>query len=864
MDTRVEETTARATGELARVTFPVEGMTCAACAVRVQRRLAAGPGVREAVVNFGTERATVTYDAARANAAALVGMVRAVGYDARTARTVLAVDGLEWAVSPEPVERSMAKLPGVLSAEGNIARGEVTVTYLTEAVTPADLESAVRAAGYSLAAPIAAEDPVERERIHRQREYVRLRGRFVLAAVSAVLSMVLSMPLMRHGTLHGPSDVLDRLMQPLSEQMVRWIPALGAPSPALLRWSLLYLTLPVLLWSGRSFYRAAWSGLLHRSADMNTLIALGTGAAFLFSVAATLVPGVFEQAGLPADVYYEAVSFIIALVLLGKMMESRAKGRTSEAIRRLGELQPKTARVVRGGEELLVSVADIALGELVIVRPGERVAVDGRVISGRSAVDESMLTGESMPVEKVPGSEVVGGTLNGAGSFRFEALRVGRDTALARIVRMVQDAQATKPPIQRLADRIAGVFVPVVLVVAIIAFGVWLAIGPPPALLHGMVVFVTILIIACPCALGLATPTAVMVGTGAAAERGVLFRSGAALERLRNVGVVVLDKTGTMTAGRPEVLDITGAQGTADTSLGWLRLAASMERGSEHPLGESIVRAAEERRLPLVDADSFDSHGGLGVEGVVEGRRVLVGNGALLEERGVRIGALSNAADAAARLGRTPVYVAVDGLAAGVLAIADPLKPGSRQAIAQLRARGLDVVMLTGDVETTARAIADQVGIERVIAGVLPADKAATVRRLREESALPVAMVGDGVNDAPALAAADVGIAIGTGADVALEAADVSLVGGGLGGVTTAIEVSHATVRVIRQNLFFAFVYNVIGIPIAAGVLYPIWGVLLSPVFASGAMAFSSVSVVMNSLRLRHTQTLISKEGQPT
>jgi Cu+-exporting ATPase len=377
-----------------------------------------------------------------------------------------------------------------------------------------------------------------------------------------------------------------------------------------------------------------------------------------------------------------------------------------------------------------------------------------------------------------------------------------------------------------------------------------------------MVVFVTVLIIACPCALGLATPTAVMVGTGAAAERGVLFRSGAALEGLRNVGVVVLDKTGTMTAGKPAVLEITAAQNTGDTPLEWLRLAASLERGSEHPLGESIVRAAEERRLPLAEADSFESRGGLGVEGVVDGRRVLVGNSALLEERGARVDALSDAAEAAAQLGRTPVYVAVDGVAAGVLAIADPLKPGSREAVAQLRARGLDVVMLTGDVEATARAIAQQVGIERVIAGVLPADKAATVRRLRAESALPIAMVGDGVNDAPALAAADVGIAIGAGADVALEAADVSLVGAGLGGVTTAIEVSHATVRVIRQNLFFAFVYNVIGIPIAAGVLYPIWGVLLSPVFASGAMAFSSVSVVLNSLRLRRrTQTQTSKEG---
>jgi Cu+-exporting ATPase len=860
MQTRIDEPRRNEATGVARVTFPVDGMTCAACAARVQRQLARGPGVREAAVNFGTERATVTYDPAVAGSGALVELVRAAGYDARSTRTVLAIEGLEWAISPEPLERLLDGIPGVISADANIASGEVVVNHLTESITPADLEAALRAGGYRLAAPITAEDPIERERIHREREYRSLRGRFLVAAVSALISMVLSMPHMTHGSPRS-RDLLEDLMLPVASWMNEVAPALGAVPPGVLRWSLLLLTLPVVFWSGRSFYRAAWSGVLHRSADMNTLIALGTGAAFIYSVVVTLVPGVFERAGLGAGVYFEAVSFIIALVLLGKMVESRAKGRTSEAIRRLGELQPRTARVVRDGRELVVSVAEIVAGDSVIVKPGERVPVDGTVIAGRSAVDESMLTGESIPVEKGPEDEVVGGTLNGAGTLRFEATRVGRDTAIARIVRMVQDAQATKPAIQRLADRIAGVFVPVVLVLAALAFVAWLWLGPPPSLLHGLVASVTILIIACPCAMGLATPTAVMVGTGAAAERGVLFRSGAALESLHNVGLVIVDKTGTLTEGRPRVLAVLGPAGSEEAAPEWLRLAASVERGSEHPLAESIVRAAEERRLVVSEAEDFLSSGGRGVEGRADGLHVLVGNAAFLEDRGASVQAFEEPANAAARAGRTPVFVAVEGKAVGMLAIADPLKPGSRATVERLRAKGIRVVMLTGDVEAAARAVASEAGIEHVIAGVLPAEKAEHVRRLREEAGTPVAMVGDGVNDAPALAAADVGIAIGTGADVALEAADVSLIGGDPGGVVTAIGISRATVRVIRQNLFWAFIYNVIGIPVAAGVLYPIWGILLSPIFASAAMAFSSVSVVLNSLRLRGTRAITADGG---
>jgi P-type Cu+ transporter len=837
-----------------RLTFPVTGMTCAACAARVQRQLEKAGGVRDAVVNFGTERATVAYDPAAVSAGGLLEVVRGAGYDARVQETVLIVSGLEWATSTEPIERALSSVDGVIEAKGNLATGQVRVVHLAETVLPGDLESAVRGAGYSLGAPIAAVDPVEQERLHRSREYRLLRSRFGVAAVGAVLSMILSMPLMMHAGMTGPADLLDRLMMPVAMLVTSVFPGLGAASPSMLRWALLLLTLPVVLWSGRSFYQAAWSGFRHGTADMNTLIALGTGAALLYSVAATVAPGLFEAAGLPADVYFEAVTFIIALVLLGRMLESRAKGRTSEAIRRMGELQPRTARIQTAEGEQDVAVAAIEVGMVVVVRPGERIPVDGRVVGGRSAVDESMLTGESLPREKGPGDEVVGGTLNTSGSFRFEATRVGRDTALAQIMRLVQDAQASRPPIQRLADRIAGVFVPIVVGIAVAAFGIWLTFGPSPALLYGLIAFVTILIIACPCAMGLATPTAVMVGTGAAAERGVLFRSGAALEAVRDPGVVVLDKTGTITEGRPELLAVhlapdAGRQGLDEAAA--LGLAATLERASEHPLAAAIVRGAAARGVAGEEVDAFLSHGGLGVEGQVRGIPVLVGNRAFMERSGVATAALAAAAEVAGRAGRTPVYVAADGRLVAALEVADPVKEGSRRAIARLRAEGVHVVMLTGDTAATAQAVAAQVGIAEVIAEVRPADKAAAVERLRHEHGTGVVMVGDGVNDAPALAAADVGIAIGTGADVALEASDVTLVGGDLNGVVAAIGISRATVRVIRQNLFWAFIYNVVGIPIAAGVLYPAWGILLSPVFASAAMAFSSISVVLNSLRLR-------------
>jgi Cu+-exporting ATPase len=869
-ETRTEQTEAATT----RVTIPVTGMTCAACASRVQRRLERGTGVQQAVVNFGTERATVTYDAQATDAAQLVGLVRSAGYDARTETIALPVSGLEWAVSGEPLERELRAVAGVVGATANLAAGEARAEVLAEVVTPEALESAVRRAGYTLSDAVTIADPVERERVAREREYRTLLHRFWLAAGVGVIAMIMSMPLMMESSAMQTADLLDRMMMPLAHWTLGAFPMLGSVPAGTLSWLLLLITTPVLLWSGRHFFRGAYSGLLHGTADMNTLIALGTGSAYAFSMVATAAPGLFTRAGLAPDVYYEAVAMIIALILLGKVLEARAKGRTSDAIRRLIGLQPKTARVVRAGGEVDVDVADLVVGDVVIVRPGERVPVDGMVVSGRSAIDQSLLTGESLPVEKAPGDEVVGGTFNGSGSFRFEATKVGRDTALAQIVRLVQDAQGAKAPIQRVADRIAGIFVPIVVAIALLAMIAWVSFGPEPRFVFALVSFVTVLIIACPCALGLATPTAVMVGTGAAAERGVLFRGGDALEIARDLRIVVLDKTGTVTEGSPALVGVrtagvrsggtTASMSTASMQTRGvdsgvepleerelLMLAASVERVSEHPLGAAVVEAADRRNISTHDVTDFASFGGRGIFGVVGGRRVLIGNRALMQESGVDVQELSDAADEEAEAGRTPVYVAVDDVVQGLLLIADPVKATSAAAVAELRALGIEVMMLTGDNARTAAAVAQQVNVDRVIADVLPADKARVVRQLQQERGVRVAMVGDGINDAPALAQADIGIAIGTGTDVALEASDVTLVGGDLAGVVTAVRLSRRTMRVIRQNLFWAFIYNVIGIPIAAGVLYPYFGVLLSPVFASAAMALSSVSVVGNSLRLR-------------
>lgn len=840
------------------VTIPITGMACASCAARIQKKLERAEGVREAAVNFATERASVAIDPAATNVGALVAIVRDTGYDTRTGEGLLQIEGLEWAASGERLERELRKAPGVLTATVNIASGQARIGYVPEATPMEEVSRAVQRAGYRLARPMAAEDAATREQKARAYEIGELRRKFWVSGLAGAAAMVLSLPLMAVETAATEADLFQRLMRPLSSGLEFVLPWLYTINPQLLKWTLLVLTTPVVFWAGRQFYRGAWSGLLHRTADMNMLIAVGTGAAYLYSVLATVAPGIFTSIGLAADVYYEAVSVIIALILLGKLLESRAKGRTSAAIRTLIGLQPRTARVIRDGAEEDIPVEEVPVGAVVLVRPGERIPVDGRILGGRSAVDESMLTGEPLPVEKAAGDDVIGGTINGSGAFRFEAMKVGRDTVLAHIVRMVEEAQASKAPIQRIVDVFTGVFVPVVVSLAIASFVVWFDFGPEPAFLFALVSFVTVLIIACPCAMGLATPTALMVGTGSGAERGILIKNAESLETAHRIDTVVLDKTGTITEGRPHVVEIAGLSDHGDVGEDeLLRLAASLERASEHPLGAAIVESARERGLELVEPRGFASVGGRGAEAEVQRRRVLVGSRALMEERQIDLGGRAEMADRMAEQGRTPVYVAVDGEAAGLIAIADPIKPTSRAAIERMQSLGIEVVMLTGDSRRTAEAIGRSVGIGRVLAEVMPQDKAREVKRLQEERKV-VAMVGDGINDAPALAQADVGVAIGTGTDVALEASDVTLVGGDLGGVVAAVDLSRRTMRVIKQNLFWAFFYNMLGIPVAAGVLYPVFGILLSPVIASAAMAASSVSVVANSLRLRRFRPAVA------
>ncbi len=767
------------------------------------------------------------------------------------------VNGMTCAACQSFVQKTLEQQPGVESAAVNLMLHNATVRYRPGETTPESLVDAVRETGYEaelpdLTASVLEEQQHQDAELHR--EYVALRRRALAGIAAGALAMVVSMPLMTGGlSSHAGHQTGDPLLQwsmrVLDPALRSSLPWLYRIEPRLLGFALFAVTLFIMAWAGRRFYTKAWAGLLHRRADMNTLVALGTGAAFLFSAAATFVPGFFLTHGVQPDVYYEAVIFIIALVLTGNTLEARAKGQTASALRKLVDLQPRTARVLRDGAEIDLPADRLRNSDLVLVRPGERIPADGEIASGTSSVDESMLTGESLPVEKQQGSRVIGGTLNKSGAIQFRVTAVGASSKLSQIVRLMRDAQGSKAPIQRLADQISGIFVPVVLGLAIITFCVWWFAGGEGSIVRAFASAVTVLIIACPCAMGLAVPTAVMVSTGRGADHGILIKGGEALQRLERVDTVVLDKTGTITEGRPDVTDVILISDHF-TKPELLHIIGSVERLSEHPLAEAVVRYAQKSGVSFADAQSFEARIGRGAAGVVEGHAVAIGNDVLVGEYGdVAVSENGNAARFAAE-GKTPLHVAIDGELAAIVAVADTIKPTSPEAIARLKQQGIRTVMLTGDNERTAQAIAARAGVPETYSGLLPEGKVEIVRRLQSEGRV-VAMAGDGINDAPALAAADIGIAMGSGTDVAMDAGDVTLMKSDLRAVAQAIELSRATMRVMRQNLFWALIYNVIGIPIAAGALYPAFGILLSPVLASAAMAMSSVSVVTNSLRLR-------------
>lgn len=808
--------------EAQRIDLPITGMSCASCAARIEKGLAEVEGVEKATVNFAAEKATVVFHPDETALSRLVEKVRDLGYGAKVEKITLPVRGMTCAACVKRVENALRSVKGVVSAHVNFATERASVEYLPEVATPGDFRRVVGEAGYEVP-EFQEEDLVEKERLARVKELSRLKVKWIAGAclLAPILILMYGAPFLERGI--GLSREANFFLQFL-------------------------LATPVQFWAGRQFYVGFWKGAKHKTSDMNTLIAIGTSAAYLYSLIVTFVPHLIMVEGLMADVYFDTSAAIIVLILLGRFLEARAKGKTSEAIKKLIGLQPKTARVVRNGEEIDIPVGEVIPGDIVIVRPGEKIPVDGVVQEGYSSVDESMITGESLPVEKKAGDRVIGATINKTGTFKFEATRVGRETVLAQIVRLVQEAQGSKPPIARLADVIASYFVPAVIGISILTFIGWYLFGPHPSLTYAFLNFIAVLIIACPCSLGLATPTSIMVGTGKGAENGILIRGAEALETAHQLTTVVLDKTGTLTKGEPSVTDIVGAEGFTEREI--LILGASAERGSEHPLGEALVKKAKEMGLPLLEATEFQALSGKGIEARVDSRKICLGNLRWMEERGVPLEGLREKAEAFSEEGKTSMVLTVEGKAAGLFALADTLKENSKEAVRALHRLGLEVVMLTGDRETTAKAIARQIGIDRVVAEVLPERKAEEVKRLQKEGK-KVGMVGDGINDAPALAQADVGIAIGTGTDVAMESCDITLIGGDLRGIVTAIALSKATIRNIKQNLFWAFAYNTVLIPVAAGALYPFFGILLNPIFAAGAMAFSSITVVSNALRLR-------------
>jgi len=815
--------------KLERIDLPITGMSCTSCAARIEKGLASLEGVSQATVNFAAEKATVLFQPDQTNVSNLIEKVKDLGYGAKLERITLPIQGMSCASCVNKVEKALKSVRGVIQVSVNLATERASVEYIPEEVAINDLKKVVHEAGYQVLevkvgdSTLREEDIVEKERLAREADLSRLKWKFVLGAILLAPILIL---------MYGATF------------LEKWV-GLSKGTNFFIQF---LLATPVQFWAGWQFYVGFWKAAKHKTSDMNTLIAVGTSAAYLYSLIATFLPHLFMAKGLMADVYFDTSAAIIVLILLGRFLEARAKGRTSEAIKKLIGLQPKRARVIRNGSEVDIPVGEVALSDIVVVRPGEKIPVDGIVREGYSSVDESMVTGESLPAEKKAGDTVIGATINKTGTFRFEATKVGKDTVLGQIIRLVQEAQGSKPPIARMVDVIASYFVPIVILIAIVTFIVWVFFGPHPALTYAFLNFVAVLIIACPCALGLATPTSIMVGTGKGAENGILIRGAEALETAHQLNSIVLDKTGTLTKGEPSVTDIIESQKWTRKEI--LILAASAEKGSEHPLGEAIIKKAKEEDLSLLNPKDFHAIPGHGIEATIDSKRILLGNLRLMEERNIFLNGFSKKAEFLSNEGKTPMFLAVEGEVAGIIAVADTLKENSKEAVEALHRMGLEVVMLTGDNQRTAKAIANQIGVDRVLAEVLPEMKAEEVKRLQSEGK-KVGMVGDGINDAPALAQADVGIAIGTGTDVAMESSDITLIGGDLRGIVTAIALSKATIRNIKQNLFWAFAYNTILIPVAAGVLFPFFGILLNPIFAAGAMAFSSVTVVSNALRLR-------------
>lgn len=796
---------------LKKIQFQVLGMTCAACATRIEKKVPKLEGVMEINVNLGTEKASVIYDGDKIKLKDIIAKIKETGYDVPTDKVEIKIQGMTCAACSSRVERGLNKTEGVLEANVNLALEKAHIHYVPSIVGIADLKKKIREIGYEVI-EADEEGSTDREREAREKEIKQQKN---LVILSALLSLpLLAMMFIDWFNLHEIAPAF--LMSPLFQFV---------------------LATPVQFGVGRYFYVDAYRAIKGGSANMSVLVALGTSAAYFYSVGATF----FSNWIGTSHVYYESAAIIITLVLFGKYLEAKAKRRTTEAIKKLMGLQPKTARVIREGRELDIPVEELVVGDIIFVRPGEKIPVDGIIIEGSSSVDESMLTGESIPVDKNVGSEVIGATINKHGGFKFKATKVGKDTALAQIIKVVEEAQGSKAPIQRMADVISAYFVPVVIAISFLTFVIWYFIAAPGQFTEALLPAIAVLVIACPCALGLATPTSIMVGTGKGAENGILIKGGEHLENAHKINTVVFDKTGTVTKGKPQVTDILVAQGITEEEL--LVYAASVEKNSEHPLAQAIVQYSQKRGLELLEVKDFQAIPGHGVQGQIEGKRILLGNRKLMEKNQINIDAFLPNLEKLEGEGKTAMLVALDIDLAGILAVSDTVKESSARAIKKLKEMGIEVVMITGDNRRTAQAIANQVGIEKVLAEVLPEKKAEEVQKLKNEGKV-VAMVGDGINDAPALATADVGIAIGTGTDVAMETADITLISGDLEGIVAAIQLSKATIRNIKENLFWALIYNTLGIPIAA------LG-LLSPVIAGGAMAFSSVSVVSNALRLK-------------